>query len=250
MKKDNDLKKEDKKFMEERSESFLKAIAMESESEMLEGLNDIDMIDIPNDLNDSIDELIKKNKKDEVSKRRKMHLKKMSKMIALIVLALVITITGLTVTVDAFRERLFSYFISESDDYKEIRPIEKDNNANDVDGKLKAWNNYYYPEYIPGGYLLADAANEDPYKDLIFRNSDDDTMTITISPVEENLIRIDNTNDNNGEVDINGYEGFWINSDGLMYLVWLTEKSSFEISADNLYLNEIVKVAESLVYVK
>lgn len=149
-------------------------------------------------------------------------------------------------TSEAFRMRIFSMFENRNDGAVAFR----DDAAYEL---LKDWTDYWYPEYLPEGYYLLTAEENDDFDKIILFKSTDD-----------NEIRIYETNSGGMpeiDKDTNLYEEIYINSETAYlfsdieqqkyHLLWQTEDCIFRITFSNFdEKEEIIRTADSLKYIK
>ena len=149
-------------------------------------------------------------------------------------------------TSEAFRLRIFSMFENRNDGAVAFR----DDAAYEL---LKGWSDYWYPEYLPEGYYLLTAEENDDFDKIILFKSTDD-----------NEIRIYETNSGGMpeiDKDTNLYEEIYINSETAYlfsdieqqkyHLLWQAEDCIFRITFSNFdEKEEIIRTADSLKYIK
>ena len=149
-------------------------------------------------------------------------------------------------TSEAFRIKVFSFFSNDGDGSVTIRSEESQ--------LLAGWEDYWYPEYMPEGFELVGAEQDDMGKYMLFESDNSDENINIIMSKEDNFVIEQNTEETTiEEVEI-GYHKGYIATDNLYdicILVWQTDEHLIEVQSENFSnKEELLKIAESMKYIK
>ncbi|MEL7655669.1 MAG: DUF4367 domain-containing protein [Bacillota bacterium] len=169
----------------------------------------------------------------------------------MILLCLVTVCTVLTVTVDAFRFRIFDFLKVDHGEYMELVPVESEY-IREEDKELfpDDWEGSFYPTILPEGYALHETFEGGSMKYLTFVNGNDEFLNLTISPAGETKTGVDNENVKSSEVVINGVKGYAWEKDGTCLMIWINYEHQFKLFSESLTLPEMLKISESVKYLK
>jgi len=160
---------------------------------------------------------------------------------AIIFLVVAISMTVLTVSVDAFRARVFNLIIESTERYLGIKVEEdksiEDNSYNEIKG-------YYVPGYIPEGFELDSIEEFGKTVIITFTNENSQKILFDQSP-NGTSYQLDSEDAVKEDVEINGEEGIALIKGDFIALFWNNEESSFYVLSD-IELEEMIKMAESL----
>ena len=110
--------------------------------------NQIENIAVPESMNIWFTEYISKIKKKEQQKKILGKGKRILARVAIILLFLVMSMTIVTLSVEALRVRVFNFLLTETEKYSSVRIVEEQLKANNTD----PGEEYYYPTNIPAGF--------------------------------------------------------------------------------------------------
>lgn len=153
---------------------------------------------------------------------------------------------------------------SEGIDFKELGvlkgleedsvPLPTEESAAEKEESIKDWRDYWYPEYMPEGFLLFDVYDDDivELKYTDFLSIEQDAMiTIESSIPGVYSIGLDREHTQREKINIGDYEGTFYFSKEYNYcgVYWEIEEYLICIDTTN-YINkeEILKIAESMAY--
>lgn len=161
--------------------------------------------------------------------------------IAIVVFAIII-IFAMSLTVEAFRIKVFNLFINETDSYIDIQREDNEEKELEVTGI----DNYYYPEYIPQGYELVEIG--DYMTSLDFTFSDGVSNLYMTQQTGEISIGLDNEDVVIKEISINQFDGYLTISEDTIFIVFFTDTHSIELFG-NLSEKEIIEIAENIIFI-
>lgn len=178
------------------------------------------------------------------SKRKDKHgnlFKNTIRKVAIIFLVLAISMTLLTVSVDAFRVRVFNLIIEANEKYLSIKAEEDVRDKNDSYDDIKG---YYAPSYIPEGFVLDSVENFGGSTTMIFINIKNQRILFDQSPIGTSF-QIDSEDAIIDEITINDVQGIAIIKEESNKIFWSNKDFNFYISSA-IEPSEMIKVAESL----
>jgi hypothetical protein len=217
-------------------EAHVKNILEDLENEK----DEIEQIQISKSMDDWFEKFIHKQKKE---KQRKNWLKKIrtySSRTAVFILVLIGAFTLVTMSVEAFRVRIFNYFMEKNESYTEFRVDEV------VDGQSTPQldiDQYYYPTYLPEDYTYDSYQVGGDIVMLSYSNSED-TIIFTQGSTGS-AYHVDTEDAEMKEVPIGNTSGYLIDKNDGSTLFWNDNDRDFMING-NLEPNELIKIAESL----
>ncbi|MBR0598331.1 DUF4367 domain-containing protein [Sinanaerobacter chloroacetimidivorans] len=242
-----------RKMIEARSTAFLSYVGSCIEKEFVEEFDSIEKemadVKIPEELEQRLRSVIRDFEKKDHTRKRNLLLKRTAKICACILLALVLVGTALVYNVDAIRLRIFDLLFHEEPEYIEITPIEV--NSGESAEIPKDWNPLWYPEYLPEGYILNSTSEFGRTKTFVFTDESGKMIRLDQISIRDNgtSIQVDNEAEESGDILIHDNQGHWWSRYGTTSLLWQQNGMVFTLSGE-LELNEIIKVAESIVYLE
>ena len=202
--------------------------------------NEIKKMEIPKSLDkwfyEYNDTLNRKNRKN----RYRNIFRKLTNKAAIIFLVLAISITVMTISVDAFRVGVFNFIIESTEKYLGIKVEEKDSTTGG--NNLKG---YYSPDYITEGFELNKVEQYGQTTVITYINKDDQKILFNQAPNGTNF-QIDSEDSIKKDINIKGMKAIALIREDSTILFWNNDVSSFYISSD-IELEELIKIAESLI---
>lgn len=171
---------------------------------------------------------------------------RLSRYVAVFLISCISVVTVGAVTSDAFRAKLFNIFVSEETGSVVLESIPEDS-------PMEGWSDYWYPEYLPEGFKFTAAEDSGLEKIIRFDSIDSDgCIIITIWNSEGHTASYNTEGKEYGNISIGEYDGYYFDDkeDSTCIVTWLTEEQTIMMSAQNVDKGEIIKVAESMVYMK
>ena len=242
----------------ERADAFMKAVTIAiikenaDEYEALE--KETEKFRVSNAYQEKKWSLIARLEKAENKRTWQMRMKKFGKVAAVILLCLVTVCSVLTATVDAFRYRIFDFLMLNHGEYLELVPVEPVEseyiNEEDQDLFPDDCEGSFYPTSLPKGFELSEVFEGGSAKYLTFVNEDDEFVNLSISPAGKTKTGVNNENVKISEVEINGVKGYSWESDDSCFIIWSNYEQQFSLYSESLPLDEMLKTAESIQYLK
>ncbi|MDW7662676.1 MAG: DUF4367 domain-containing protein [Bacillota bacterium] len=166
----------------------------------------------------------------------------LSKRVAIFIAIAMVGIFVTTMSVEAFRIRLFNIVTEVTDKYTKVSIVESDNGLEpQID-----WDTYYAPEYIPEGYNYSNNEIFGEIKIIFYSDTSGREIQFSQTPVNPEY-QIDSEDAVVTEVIINAEKGILAQKEGLLTLIWTTDEKTFHIIGE-MESDEIIKMAESLKY--
>lgn len=206
---------------------------------------EINKINVPK----SLDKWFYKFNNNIVSSKRNSKysstIKKVISKVAIIFLIIAISMAVLTVSVDAFRVRVFNLIIENTEKYLSIRVEEEGQGKYSPYDEIKG---YYVLGYVPEGFVLDSIDNFGGSATMIFINIKEQRILFDQSPIGTSF-QIDSEDAIIEDIKINDVEGIAIIKEGSNKLFWSNKEFNFYISSD-IELEQLIKVAEGLEFLK
>lgn len=169
-------------------------------------------------------------KRNEKKKRRRIMIAKTSKRIAMILIVLSMITAFVTISVEAFRVKVFNLIIETSQKFSTISHEER-NQINIQEDLPSEWKDYYYPTFLPKGYFLVSASELNNTKFMNFEND----LNIKIVFIQSSLssqTQIDSEGGKVMEVEINGNLGTIIEKEEITSISWNNNETGFIIQGN------------------
>lgn len=212
-------------------ENMLAAIESEKES--------IRNIKISHELETWFEHYFKTLRKKENRRNFLAGSKRFAKSAVIFLVVIIMSLSVLTVTVEAFRTKLFNLFIETTDTHTTVR-VEESSSA-DTEGE--AWNNSYWPMYVPADFVLNSKEILNDTKLLIY-NSDDAAITFAQGP-NGTEFQLDTEMAKVSDVMINTSVGILAEKEDVNILFWSNEDASFYIIS-SIEPEEMIKFAKQV----
>jgi hypothetical protein len=174
-------------------------------------------------------------------KRRKLRSRYqlLSKRVAIFIALALVGIFVTTMSVEAFRIKLFNIVTEGTDKYTKVSIVETENG---IESQVD-WDSYYAPEYIPEGYTYSNSENFGDIKIIFYSDASGKEIQFSQTPVNPEY-QIDTEDAVVTEVIVNGGKGILVEKEGLLTLIWTIDNKTFNIIGE-IERDEIMKMAES-----
>jgi len=181
-------------------------------------------------------------KKLDQKRKFRSRIQLLSKRVAIFIAIALVGIFVTTMSVEAFRIKLFNIVTEVTDKYTKVSIIETENG---LESQID-WDAYYTPEYIPADYTYSSSENFGEIKIIFYSDTSGKEIQFSQTPVNPEY-QIDTEDAVVTEVLINAEKGFLVEKEGLQTLIWTTDERTFHIIGE-IERDEIIKMAESLKY--
>lgn len=159
---------------------------------------------------------------------------------ATIFIILAISMAVLTVSVEAFRVRVYNMILEQREKYLEIRLAEEDTGGTNED----ELSGHYVPGYIPEGFGLESAGGSGETATFTYKNESNQRIFFDQAP-NGTTYQLDSEDAVIEDIIINGYKGVSLTKGERITLFWNSEETSFVMISD-IEHEELIKVAESI----
>ena len=180
----------------------------------------------------------------ELDQKRKFRtwIQLLSKRVAIFITIALVGIFVTTMSVEAFRIKLFNIVTEVTEKYTKVSIVATENG---LESQIN-WDSYYVPEYIPGGYTYSNSENFGEIKIVFYSDAKGKEIQFSQTPVNPEY-QIDTEEAVVTEETVNGEKGILVEKEGLSTLIWTTGEKTFHIIGE-IERDEIMKMAESLKY--
>jgi len=181
-------------------------------------------------------------KKLDQKRKFRSRIQQLSKRVAIFIAIALVGIFVTTMSVEAFRIKLFNIVTEVTDKYTKVSIVETENG---LESQID-WDSYFTPECIPKGYNYSKSENFGEIKIIFYFNDASKEIQFSQTPVNPEY-QIDTEDAVVTEVTVNGEKGVLVDKEGLRTLIWTTDEKTFHIIGE-MERDEIIKMAESLKY--
>lgn len=225
---------------------------IESEIQNLEEQNS--PFSVPKELDQKIMKMIKEFEGIELKNNKKKKRNKYFRIAAMLILCIGVGMTVVTMNVDAFRVKLFDFLIEDHGEYIDVNIIEKGELSPETKAKFpKDWDSVFYPMALPENFQLVEANECGSIKSMTLSISKKQKLYATFDYylIGEANTSINSENCEVGKTNVNGKEAIYsFKEDECVILMWSDSGYEFCITIDRGTVEEAVKAAESVAYVK
>lgn len=200
-------------------------------------------IEVPESLNQWFkDYLNETDKKIYRSKIKRISLL-IGKRVAMVLLAMTIITATLTVSVEAFRIKLFNMIIETTKTFS-IASFDDNYSVNYLSELPKEWQDFYYPTILPEDYQFSNAFVANSAKYIVFANSEMEELYFVQGLMTADF-QLDSEDSVIVEVDINGILGLIITKNQTNIISWHDNNQSFYVQG-NVDKSTLLEVVESI----
>lgn len=203
---------------------------------------DASEIAYPSTIDEWFDDYNKQLKKQDKKRKLRSRVQLLSKRVAIFIVIAMVGIFVTTMSVEAFRIKLFNIVTEVTDKYTKVTIIEIENG---LESQID-WDSYYAPEYIPEGYNYSGNENFGEIKIIYYTDALSKEIQFSQTLVNPEY-QIDTEDAVVTEVKVNGEIGILAQKEGLRTLIWTASERTFHIIGE-IERAEIIKMAENLKY--
>lgn len=196
----------------------------------------------PSTLDVWFDDYNEQLKKQDQKRKFRSRVQLLSKRVAIFFAIALVGIFLTTMSVEAFRIKLFNIVTEVTEKYTKVSIIETENG---LESQLD-WDAYYAPEYIPEGHNYSNSENFGEIKIIFYSNVAGKEIQFSQTPVNPEY-QIDTEDAIVTEIIVNAEKGFLVEKEGLLTLIWTNGERTFHIIGE-IEKDEIIKMAKSLKY--
>lgn len=203
---------------------------------------DASEIEYPSTLDTWFGDYNKQLKKQDQKRKFRSRYQLMSKRVAIFIAIALVGTFVTTMSVEAFRVKLFNIVTEVTYKYTKVSIVETENG---LESQID-WDTYYAPEYIPESYAYSNSEYFGEIKIIFYSDTSGKEIQFSQTPLKPEY-QIDTEDAVVKEVLIKGEKGFLAQKEGLLTLIWMTDEITFHIVGE-MERDEIIKIAESLKY--
>ena len=196
----------------------------------------------PSTLDTWFDSYNKQLEKQDQKRKFRSRVQLLSKRVAIFFAIALVGIFLTTMSVEAFRIKLFNIVTEVTEKYTKVSIVETENGLE----PLIDWDSYYAPEYIPEGYTYSNSEYFGEIKIIFYSDASGKEIQFSQTPVNPEY-QIDTEDAVVTEVIVNAEKGILVEKEGLRTLIWTTGERTFHIIGE-IEKDEIIKMAKSLKY--
>lgn len=194
----------------------------------------------PEGLRQWFNEYAKELEKEAKASLYKARFRKNASRVAALFLILLLVSAAVTMSVEAFRVRFLNFF------------IEKESNHNVLEFEVseqtiewpKEWINFYYPSYIPDGYMLVEAQGNSSMKTILLMDSEGKLLIISQSTGDIGM-NLDSEQVDSEIIDVNENEAMIIKKDNVISIIWTENGCVFTVEGEEK-IDVMIKIAEKI----
>lgn len=202
--------------------------------------SEVDKIRVPEHMDNWFIEYISKVKKEELYKNILNNVKRVLPRVAVVLLTLIVSMTLVTLSVEAIRVRVLNVLFAKNDEYSSVRIVEEQPNT-DI---TESGEDYYVPTNIPAGFEIENVNELKNSVIIVYSNKENEQFSFTQAP-NGTSFHLDTEGSINEEVLISDNKGIFIEKEGRNILFWNNEECSFYI-ASGLEQDILIVIAESI----
>jgi len=242
----NEKSKEEMEELKKLNEAYLKDIGYEYMNAVCEEA-DVVMkkyvdLEVPKSLNKWFYGYMEEQKKEAKRLKRKKTMIKMSKRVAAVFLISGIVLSAVTLSVDAFRFKLFNLILETKERFGLMFYEEEKQEL--LLHIPEDWTGYY-TAFLPEGYTLLDYEIGISVSRLTYIDGNGNTIELLQGPIISNS-QIDTEDAVVMEVEINGNQGILAEKNEEIIIGW-SEKNSSLLLRGNVEKSTLLKIAENII---
>ncbi len=203
---------------------------------------DASEIAYPSTLDAWFDDYVHQFKIQDQKRKFRSRVQLLSKRVAIFIAIALVGIFVTTMSVEAFRIKLFNIVTEVTDKYTKVSIVETENG---LESQIE-WDSYYAPEYIPESYTYSNSEYFGEIKIIFYSDTSGKEIQFSQTPVNPEY-QIDTEDAVVTEVTVNGEKGVLVDKEGLRTLIWTASEITFHIIGE-IEKDEIMQMAESLKY--
>lgn len=241
------LSNEERERLQKLNDTFLYEVGYQHVNNICEEtdrlLEEYKDLEVPDSLDQWFIQFNKAFERKKRNQRIRSRALKISKRVAAVLIIVSIAGSIVTMSVEAFRVRFFNMVIETSEKFSLVTQQE----GGDVDDAIDVpvdWMEFYYPSYLPEGYVIERAEMLNDTKYMYFNNSEGQNMRF-IQGNMSSQSQIDTQDGRLLEVDINGNDGLIATKEGISILIWSDDGTSFSIQG-NVEQSILLEIAEGI----
>jgi len=238
---------DENKLGDKLNEAFLYGLGYEHAnnlSEQTDGLlEEYSDVEVPEKLDKWFSDFIASEEKAEKRAHARRSFNKVGRRAAVVFVILFLMTAVATISVDAFRIKLFNMMIEVNKKFSVIS-FEETENFDASMGLPHDWEGYY-PTRLPEGYRVKNKMDTKPIYNIEFENDASEMIIFTQYPIS-GVSQLDTEDAEVTETEINGMEGLIVVKENCCIIFWHNDDYIFNLSG-NIDPSVLKTVAESVV---
>lgn len=199
----------------------------------------INKIILSEDINSWFKRYSKELRRKDYRNRFIVKSKRLAVSAAIFLVFVLISLSILTVSVEAFRTKFFNLFIETNETHTNVKVDERD--ESEIEGEL--WNDSYWPSYLPDGFEMNSKKIFNKTKFILYTNGDR-LVTFAQGP-NGTEFQLDTEKAQISEVIINNNKGILAEKGTINILFWSNDQASFYITS-SVQSEELIKIANEI----
>jgi len=204
----------------------------------------VSQLEYPEGLNVWFQEFLQENEKKEQNDRRRKQLNGFSRRTAIFLIVIISGFALTTLSVEAFRLRLFNFVTEIKYQYTKIEF--RENNGPQEESAGLDLENTLFPGYMPMDYTLTESQEFGTMRIMHFSNNEGKVIEIAQSPIGSSF-QVDTENAVTSEVEINNAKGILVVKGNVRTLIWTIDQTALYIIGE-INEAEIIKIGESITF--
>ena len=203
--------------------------------------NEIEALEVPESLEDWFQEFTLERKKTKKRQERRLKQRQFTYRAASVIAVMIMALSLLTVTVDAFRVRVFNMFL-------ETRPthtsITFDEATGFIGDQIPVEVGAYFPAYVPDGFSVKEVVQHNVFQLIEFTHEEEKSLSFHVSSLNGGMT-IDTEDALVSNPMVQGSEAIMSQKLGNVILVWHNDTNAFSIIGE-ISEQDALKMAESV----
>lgn len=162
---------------------------------------------------------------------------------AVIILVSLAVLSGLVMSVEAWRVEIFNFLFHAKNDHMEITLVGDDGQAAEIPSKQ-----YYYPSYLPEGFIPSHAEKAGGYLVIEFTGQDNERLIFQQYSETGSTFLINTEGKYTEKIELNSGIGYCAQDEDSLTMIWNQNEYSF-LMLTTLDKKEAVKIANSIEWV-
>lgn len=208
-----------------------------------------DRIEIPPELHETLKRMVREADREGKAEERKAEKKRRrsraGRMAAIAAVCLLMVNFIALETSDAYRSYVLQlFFDADAGGATVLTETEYD--------MIGEWEDYWYPSWLPDGYSLSAAEENEGEKAMLFRSSPDQREMVIFQYPKEWSLTFDTDNLENKSVRVGMYQGylFFNEEEEQVILIWSTEDRVIVIEFPEEEEKTILQIGEEMTYIE
>lgn len=241
----------EKEYNEFLEDNFLKHIGHEHTELLCKSLDlkedEWKEFEVPESLDQWFEDFQRLEQKRSRENERRVKLINLAKKAAIFIVFIIGINYVLVSNVEAYRIKWLNTITNIQDKFTQIDFVEKDND--NVLTVPEDWEGKYYATYIPSGFHLEDSLTGQGISRLTYKDNQGNEIILHQFNLQSS-IQVDSEAGISSQIMIGDYRALLIEKDNSNSISWSVEDAALHINASGIEVEELIKIAESVVIKK